>query len=420
MIAGQPSQVSTHGVYAAPAPITAQSFGLGLVWLTICSSSVVFAEPAPYDALMFGLFALLPLLRLTSLSTGVFWFLVAWLVVAAGGLVASMRSVNLDVSIKHTLITIYLSLSAVLIAAFVRKDPQRHIRLIMSGLACAAFIAVLAGALGYFDVLPGTRDLFTKFDRARGLFKDPNVYGPFIVPALIYYLHRTVTSPPLRAIWNLAFVAFFSLGLLISFSRGAWFNASVALLVYIYVLFIASQTHRQRMKLILIGTFGMCTAALTLIAAMQIESIASLIGERASLSLSYDSGPDGRFAGQLKAFNLVAANPFGIGALEFGRTYDNEDVHNTFLSMFLNAGWVGGFAYLGLVLTTLAMGFRQALRKGPLQGISIVMLSAFAGLAIEGMVVDTDHWRHFFILMGAIWGLILANKRNQPQEMRPT
>jgi hypothetical protein len=31
--------------------------------------------------------------------------------------------------------------------------------------------------------------------------------------------------------------------------------------------------------------------------------------------------------------------------------------------------------------------------------------AAFAGLVLEGFVIDTDHWRHFFILVGCIWGL---------------
>jgi hypothetical protein len=35
-------------------------------------------------------------------------------------------------------------------------------------------------------------------------------------------------------------------------------------------------------------------------------------------------------------------------------------------------------------------------------------------MALEGMVVDTDHWRHFFLIMAMIWGVALAPK-NAPQ-----
>jgi len=32
-------------------------------------------------------------------------------------------------------------------------------------------------------------------------------------------------------------------------------------------------------------------------------------------------------------------------------------------------------------------------------------IASFAGLAFEGLVIDTDHWRHFFIIAGIIWGI---------------
>lgn len=411
MIASQPSPVSTHGLYAPAAPATAQGLSLVIVWLTICSSSIVFTDPAPYDVLMMGLVILLPLVRLTSFPPGIYGFLIVWLLIGAGGFVASMQSGMLDVAIEHTLITIYLSLSAVLIAAFVVKSPERHVRLIMSALTCGALIAAVAGMLGYFDILPGARSLFTKFDRARGFFKDPNVYGPFLVPPLLYCLHGMIAGRPSRALLNAAFSGVIALGLLISFSRGAWFNAAVALLVYGYVLFVAAPSNRLRLKLVVIAFFAGCSAILGLFAALQVDSIASLFSERATLSQSYDVGPEGRFAGQINAFGVIAEHPLGIGALEFGRTFDNEDPHNIYLSMFLNTGWLGGFAYLGLVLATLAAAFRLSLRKGPLQGYAIVLLSAFAGLALEGLVIDTDHWRLFYILMGLVWGLVVAAQR---------
>jgi len=29
----------------------------------------------------------------------------------------------------------------------------------------------------------------------------------------------------------------------------------------------------------------------------------------------------------------------------------------------------------------------------------------FVGEAFEGLIVDTDHWRHFFLVLGLVWGL---------------
>jgi len=35
--------------------------------------------------------------------------------------------------------------------------------------------------------------------------------------------------------------------------------------------------------------------------------------------------------------------------------------------------------------------------------------SAFIGEAIEDFIVDTDHWRHFFLILDLVWGLTAAS-----------
>ena len=77
----------------------------------------------------------------------------------------------------------------------------------------------------------------------------------------------------------------------------------------------------------------------------------------------------------------------------------------------LNSGWVGGGIYWILVLTTLGLGFRYILQAGPMRPLFIVLYAAFASTAFEGIVIDTDHWRHFYLLMGLIWGLLAASKQ---------
>jgi hypothetical protein len=47
----------------------------------------------------------------------------------------------------------------------------------------------------------------------------------------------------------------------------------------------------------------------------------------------------------------------------------------------------------------------------PWQPYLITAVAAFAGEMAEGVVIDTDHWRHFFLLLGMIWGLAAATLR---------
>lgn len=69
-----------------------------------------------------------------------------------------------------------------------------------------------------------------------------------------------------------------------------------------------------------------------------------------------------------------------------------------------NAGWIGGSACIASVLPTLAVGINAAIRPGPLKGFFVVSMAAFVGLVVEGLAIDSDRSRYFFILTGQIWG----------------
>jgi hypothetical protein len=79
------------------------------------------------------------------------------------------------------------------------------------------------------------------------------------------------------------------------------------------------------------------------------------------------------------------------------------------MQAFLVYGWIGGATYFALVLVTLGIGLRAALVPAPWQVYLIAAYAAFAGEAMEGFIVDTDHWRHFFLILGLVWGLTAAS-----------
>ena len=74
-------------------------------------------------------------------------------------------------------------------------------------------------------------------------------------------------------------------------------------------------------------------------------------------------------------------------------------------------------AYVLLLLSTMMVGLRTALVRTPWQPYLITAVAAFIGEMAEGFVIDTDHWRHFFLLLGMIWGLAAATLR-QARTMR--
>jgi O-antigen ligase len=165
---------------------------------------------------------------------------------------------------------------------------------------------------------------------------------------------------------------------------------------------------RRRTDFSRFGSVGVIGAVAMLAAvgvATQLDQVRDLLEQRANLDQSYDEGPDGRFGGQQKARALILEHPFGIGTHTFRDTYHHEEPHNVYLSMFLNAGWLGGLFYIVSVLTTLCLGFRSALQNNRLQGAAVIAVASFAGLVFESFVIDSDHWRHFFIMAGLIWGI---------------
>jgi hypothetical protein len=379
------------------------------VWLTVALGGVVFSEPAPYDALMVGAMLMLPVAGLVRFSKGIAFYLLLWALIVAGGFVATAQAGLLEVPAKHMGITLYLALSSVVMAAFVLDRPGANVRLIMSAYVLSALVAATAGLIGYFALVPGTAELFADgFGRVRGTFKDPNVLGAYLVPALLYVLNLAIRAGAVRAAFWLAGAPVLLLACLLASSRGAWANLAVSLAVYAYLAFASAGSHRRRLKLMISVVLGTVFAVGLFAAAISIPRVAELLGERAALEQPYDVGPEGRFGGQQKALGLIVTHPLGIGALEFGRVYHHEDVHEVYLSMFLNAGWLGGALYLAAVLITVWLGLQHVVKDRGGDGVIVVLVSVFIGMAVEGLVVDTDHWRHFYLVMAMIWGTALA------------
>ncbi|HXG79183.1 MAG TPA: hypothetical protein VNJ31_07600 [Methyloceanibacter sp.] len=405
------AQAATFGEGDRRISVGVLRLGYFYVWVTIATGGVVFSEPAPYDVLMVGAMLLIPVLGLARFTRGIGFYLSLWTLVVAGGFVASAQAGIFDVPVKHMGITLYLALSSVVMAGFVLDRPIANVRLIMSAYVFAALIAACAGLVGYFHLLPGAAELFTEeFGRVRGTFKDPNVLGAYLVPALLYVLYLLMRSGPVRGVFWLLAAPILLFASVLAFSRGAWLNLAVSLAVYAYFVFITAGSLRQRLKLVLYLLAGAIFAAGVTAAALSIPRVADLMGQRASLEQPYDVGPEGRFGGQKKAFGLVLTHPLGLGALEFGRAYHHEDVHEVYLSMFLNAGWLGGTFYFAIVLLTLWLGLQRVVRDRGGDGLSAALMAAFIGMALEGVVIDTDHWRHFYLIMAMIWGMALSPK----------
>lgn len=369
------------------------------------TSAIVFSEPAIADALMGGVIIAVPVLGAVKFGRVSVVNFAFWAALVALGLAATAFSPTFEAALKHQLVTLFLAAGAFVLAGYIAADPLPRVTLVFWCYTVACLLATLAAIAGYFSLVPSAYDLFTNYGRARGTFKDPNVYGAALGPAVTFAAWIMLREPAKRAAIAAFVVLPMVVGLLLCFSRGAWLSVIFSLAVLGAVTLLTSRRSSDFHRLGTVGIIGVVTAALALFAVMQVEQVRSLLDQRASLDQSYDVGPEGRFGGQEKARALLLENPLGIGTHTFREKYHHEEPHNVYLTQFLNAGWLGGLIYAVSVMATLIVGLRAALVNGALQGGFLVATAAFAGLVFEGFVIDTDHWRHFFILMACIWGL---------------
>jgi O-antigen ligase len=390
-----------------------------LVAITVISGGVVFSEPAPVDGLTFALVFLLPTVGLVAINPALLTYASLWAVAGAAAVLAATFSLDLDKTLIHVSVTLYLYLASAVFAAFIAKSPTRHAELIFKAWTIGALLAATAAFAGYFNLFGGAHELFTRYDRAAGTFKDPNVLGPFLVAPILYLLHVALTRSWVRMVLPLGIAGFLAFALLLTFSRGAWMNIALAGALYGFFILLTSDRAAIRLKLVALMAAAVIFTCGIVAYASTSSSISSLFAERASLSQSYDTASDGRFGGQEKAIGLILENPLGIGAQEFVTRHHLEEAHNVYLSVLLNAGWLGGGIYWIMVVLTLVLGFRHALKRTPWQPLFLIAYSAFVANAMEGVIVDTDHWRHFYLLMAIVWGMMCARPWAEPSSPEP-
>ena len=71
-------------------------------------------------------------------------------------------------------------------------------------------------------------------------------------------------------------------------------------------------------------------------------------------------------------------------------------------------GWLAGLCYPALAFMTVILGWRYALVRLPWQRAYLAVFAAFLGTFCESFIIDTDHWRHYFMIIGIMWGMFAA------------
>src|SRR4029434_884357 len=149
----------------------------------------------------------------------------------------------------------------VFFAMVLSEDTQARLDMLRRGLIAGAMIAALAGIAGYFNLVPGGRDLLTLYDRARGTFKDPNVLGAFLILPAVLALQSVVTDRFGKSLRSAIAVGIISLAILLSFSRAAWGQLIIVSGFMLVLMVLTSRSQAQRSRIIMTALVAGVVAA---------------------------------------------------------------------------------------------------------------------------------------------------------------
>jgi hypothetical protein len=405
---------ATYSAPQLPQPATAAPRATGgrerllhtVLLITMLASCVAFVEPSPHDLLMAPLLliCLIADVKFERMMIPLFMPLLAWNI---GGLLALMNIASDAKAIQYAATSIYLSLAAMIFACLLARNTEARLNVLANGYIAAAFVAAVVGIMGYFNIPRGAEALFTLYERAAGMFKDPNVFGPYLIwPALFLSARMLATRITLRGCFLICVIAG---GLFLSFSRGAWMHFVVSATVMVALMFVSAPNQQSRIRIIVIAAVGLFFLLGLVGILLSIDSVRELFLNRANAINPYDVGQGGRFRLQEIAIGQLLESSNGMGPFEFARAFGLQQ-HNVYLQGFLVYGWIGGTAYILMLLVTLLAGLRSVMIATPWRLGAITAFSAFVGEVGEGMVIDTDHWRHFFLLLGMVWGFAAATR----------
>jgi O-antigen ligase len=388
------------------APDRTSRWYLFLVGLTLVSGTVVLVEPAPYDIAML-------LLLVAGVLLNKFSFVVIHripILLLLGFFVANVVSfsavTDFPRAFGYVSISLYLALSWLCFTGVSCANGHDGIRVLINGYTLAGYCTALLNVLAFFRWIP-YQNIFLRYGRAQGFFKDPNVYGPYLVLVLLFGFaslqRRRVLS--LGFILGLGLCVVTALGIFLSFSRAAWTNCAVSIIVFLGLQFAYGLITRS------ISAGMLCSVLALPLLAGGIAMVALSAGSGFEKLLMDRLGNNGlknydamRFYTQGRALETSRQQPLGIGPGQ-SEVMFHYSTHNMYIRVLVECGMFGFAAFYSFVIASFLRAVKMALtlREKISRDLFAVVAAGLFGLFINGLVIDTIHWRHFWLLLALAW-----------------
>jgi O-antigen ligase len=355
---------------------------------------VVLVEPAPADLVFFVVIAAALVTgglrgqRVSAAAVGIVGVLLAL------NLVSAVEVVDYERALTFFATTAYVAVLALWLTGWVSN--RRRAKVAAGGYVVAAVLSASLGLAALFVPLPG-RELLVFEDRVQALFKDPNVFGPFLVPAALILVEEILT-PRLfgfHRLWKGLLLVLLMLGLIFSASRGAWVNLALG----VGVLLVVMALRRGGGRKVLLALVLALVAGVLVAGAVSLSGSGDFLSDRARVQ-SYDAD---RFGAQAAGLEPAQRYPFGVGPGQF-ELVAPISAHSTYVRVFAEQGLPGILAFFALLLFTLGAALANAVAGRDTYGIgSAALLGAWCGLLVNSFVIDTLHWRHLWVVAALIW-----------------
>lgn len=366
-------------------------------------------EPSPYDFL--ALIAI-PVWFLGGfrLHRALVPILLLWIVFEASGFLSLMPDWDQVDPRTYQLQSLYLFVTVVFFTIFFSERTIERGTLCLKAFTAGCVVSAIVGLLGYLDIAGLGAALTTVESRVSGTFKDPNVFGSYLVLAATYLMQIYLLGTTRRKIVTLASLFIVLVGVFISYSRGSWGATLGALTLTTIAGYATADSRAMQKRIMRMSVIAALLGALALGAALAVPDVRAFFFQRAELAQAYDEGVTGRFGNQIRSIPMLVERPGGFGPLQYRRFFD-LDPHNSYIGAFANDGWIGGFTWIAIVLASVFVGFRLMFAASPFRRLAQVFAPALIVLLLQGFQIDVDHWRQLFLCFGAVWGMEAARLR---------
>lgn len=366
------------------------------VLLDIFLLSFVFIEPAPCD-IMFIFLIIFFLINNSGNRNKIYsqsFAVILLCLFILSNIITMFNAVDFGAAIRYFSATLYLSCFCGFI--FLYSSPSNYISLLRAYVLSSLTASVLAliGYIGFFQSV-----LMIDEFRPKALFKDPNVFGPFLIPAVIILIDDIGKTKIIKTnpIIHKIILAIIVAGVAISFSRAAWISLIASFLIYILLnikKFNVIKTCAYVCTFCIV-TFFCWNYAIS-------SNLKDFVFERAKLQ-TYDQD---RFASQATGIELSTGNPFGYGPGQHETVVakiigESISSHSLYIRVFVENGILGFILFISLLgIIILNLFVCHFSKKNAAIFPSSILLSILIGIMVNSIVIDTLHWRHFWFFIG--------------------